>query len=66
MCIRFGFCLPPTEIERLAANPPADIDGFTEAALVSEGYGFTKSDRLFAEARNVVERAFIDHLLKYP
>jgi len=61
LCTRYGFCLSPTEIERLAASPPTDIDKFTEAALVAEGYGFTKSDPLCIEAREVVAQAFLDH-----
>jgi hypothetical protein len=64
LCIKFGFCLPPVEIEKLAASPPTDIESFTEAALVAEGYGFTKSDPLCARAREVVARAFIDHQSK--
>jgi hypothetical protein len=62
LCIRFGFCLPPAEIERLSQNPPTGVDEFTEAALVAEGYGFTKSDTLCTEARDVVAQAFLDHL----
>ena len=65
LCIRFGFCLPPAEIEKLAQNPPTGVDEFTEAALVAEGYGFTKSDILCTEAREVVAQAFLDHLAKH-
>jgi hypothetical protein len=35
LCIEYGFCLPPIEIEKLAVSPPTDIDKFTEAALVA-------------------------------
>lgn len=64
LCIRYGFCLPPTEIEKLAASPPTDIDKFTEAALAAEGYGFTKSDQLCVQARELVAQAFVDHRSK--
>ena len=64
LCIKFGFCLPPVEIEKLAASPPTDIESFTEAALVAEGYGFTKSDPLCAKAREVVAQALNDHRSK--
>ncbi len=64
LCIKYGFCLPPLEIEKLAVSPPADTDEFTEAALVAEGYGFTKSDPLCIDARELVAQAFIDHLSK--
>jgi hypothetical protein len=64
LCIKYGFCLPPIEIEKLAASPPTDIDQFTEAVLTAEGYGFTKSDPLCNEARELVAQAFIDHQSK--
>jgi len=61
LCTECGFCLPPIEIEDLAASPPTDIDEFTDAALVAEGYGFSKSDPLCNKARELVARAFIEH-----
>lgn len=64
LCIKFGFCLPPTEVEKLAVSPPTGIDEFTEAALVAEGYGFTKGDPLCSQARELVAQAFIDHQTK--
>ena len=64
LCIECGFCLPPIEIEKLAMSPPTDIDEFTEAALVAEGYGFTKSDPLCKRAMELVAQAFIDHQSK--
>jgi hypothetical protein len=66
LCMKFGFCLTPVEIEKLAASPPGDIETFTEAALVAEGYDFTKSDSLCASVREVVAQAFIDHQSKNP
>lgn len=62
LCQEYGFCLPPIEIEKLAVSPPTDVDEFTDAALVSEGYGFTKSDPLCNKARELVAQAFTDHL----
>jgi hypothetical protein len=64
LCIEYGFCLPPVEIEKLGVSPPTTIDEFTEAALVAEGYGFAKSDPLCNKARELVAQAFIDHLSK--
>jgi hypothetical protein len=61
LCIEYGFCLPPIEIEKLAVSPPTDINQFTEAVLVTEGYGFAKSDPLCKKAREVVAQAFLDH-----
>jgi hypothetical protein len=64
LCIEYGFCMPPIEIEKLAVSPPMDIDEFTRAALAAEGYGFTKSDPLCNKARELVAQAFIDHQSK--
>ncbi len=66
LCKEYGFCLSLLEIEKLALAPPTDIDEFTAAALLAEGYGFTKSDSLCRDARELVARAFIDHLAKKP
>jgi hypothetical protein len=67
LCIRFGLCLPEDEIEKIAASPPTEVESFTEAVLVAEGYGsFTKCDPLCAEVREVVAQAFIHHLSKNP
>ena len=64
LCIKYSFCLPAIEIENLAISPPTDIDELTETALVAEGYGFTKSEPLCINARELVAQAFIDHLSK--
>ena len=61
LCIKLGFCLPPVEIERLAASPLRDIDEFTQAIFVAEGFGVVRSDGLFDQVREVVTQAFIDH-----
>jgi hypothetical protein len=66
LCLKYGFCLPPNEIERLVQSPPPDIDEFVEAVFLAEGYGFTKSDPLCQKAREVVAQAFIDHYAKNP
>ncbi len=66
LCMRYGFCLPPMEIERLATSPPTDIDEFTETALAAEGYGFCRTDTLCQQAREVVAQAFVDHQLLRP
>lgn len=62
LCIRFGFCLPPKEIDYLCLNPPTGIEEFTEAALVAEGYGYSRSDTVCIQARDEVERAFFEHI----
>jgi hypothetical protein len=42
LCVRYGFCLPPLAIERLSTDPPTSVEEFTEAALIAEGYGYSK------------------------
>ena len=64
LCIRYGFCLPPADMERLGGDPPTKVDQLTEAALVAAGYGFSKSDPLCAAAMEMVAQAFFDHLSK--
>ena len=33
LCRQYGFCVPGDEIERLATNPPTDIEEFTAQFL---------------------------------
>jgi len=60
LCVELGFCLPPLEIERLAASPPEDSDEFTQAVLTIEGYGVATSDPLFNQVKDLVAQAFVD------
>jgi hypothetical protein len=64
LCVTLGFCLPPSEIERLAATPPGDSDEFTNAVLAAEGYGLANSDPIFQQARELVAQAFVRHQLR--
>jgi hypothetical protein len=61
LCVRLGFCLPPLEIERLAASPPDDSDEFTEAVLIIEGYGVPSQDPILDQVRDLVAEAFSRH-----
>jgi hypothetical protein len=62
LCIKWGFCWPPFDIERMAASPPRDIDEFTREVFVADGYRVATSDPLYSGARELVAQAFIDHL----
>lgn len=64
LCVELGFCLPPMELEKMACSPPRDIDEFTRAVLVADGYGVATSDPLYNRVRELVAQAFIDHQLK--
>lgn len=61
LCVTFGLCLPPLELERLATSPPEDSDEFTEAVFVADGDGVDRSDRVFRQAREHVAKAFLRH-----
>jgi hypothetical protein len=37
LCVVLGFCLPPDTNARLAQEPPADVDTFTDAVIQAEG-----------------------------
>jgi hypothetical protein len=52
------------ELEKMACSPPRDIDEFTRAVLVADGYGVATSDPLYNRVRELVAQAFIDHQLK--
>lgn len=59
LCMRLGFCLPPDEYQRLAALPPTDINGFTDAVFVAEGLNSSTADRmLYKQVRETVSQAF--------
>ena len=59
LCVELGFCLPPNDIARLQATPPADVDSFTEAVFIAEGYDLRLADRnLWRQVHEVVSAAF--------
>jgi hypothetical protein len=65
LCIKLGFCLPPTELERMETSPPRDIEEFTRAVFVAEGLDPVTSDRHhFNQVREIVTQAFVDHQSK--
>jgi hypothetical protein len=65
LCIKLGFCLPPAEIERIAASPPRNIDEFSRAVFVAEGLDPVTSDKqLFNQVREIVAKAFVDYQSK--
>ena len=60
LCSRLGFCLPPEEYDRLLAQPPADVDAFTDAVFEAEGMDPTDSQyrNVRGQARDLVSRTF--------
>jgi hypothetical protein len=37
LCVKLGFCLPPTDQWRLEQEPPVEIDLFADAVFIAEG-----------------------------
>jgi hypothetical protein len=37
LCVRLGYCLSPDDQQRIIANPPTTVDGFTDAVVTAEG-----------------------------
>jgi hypothetical protein len=66
LCIKLGFCLPPTEIEKLIEALPRNVEDFTRAVFVAEGVGIAKSDPLFKQVKELAARAFAKHGLETP
>ena len=58
-CVQLGFCLPPTELDRMASSPPGNIDEFTQVVFTAEGLDPVTSDRhLFNQVREIVAPGF--------
>jgi hypothetical protein len=59
LCVDLGFCLPKAEYARLEATPPPDVDAFTDAVFVAEGFDPQRADKdLRGEIRTRVARYF--------
>jgi hypothetical protein len=56
LCVTLGFCLPPDAKEALTANPPGDVDAFTDAVIRAEGMDPVLLDSgLRGSVRNMVD-----------
>jgi hypothetical protein len=61
LCTRLGYCLPPDEQGRLIADPPRDVDRFTDAVLRAEGRDPSLVDKHErSSVRALVARHFAD------
>jgi hypothetical protein len=58
LCVRLGFCLPPADRERLIADPPGDVDAFTDAVMDAEGLGGFSGDSHRTSVGALVAAAF--------
>jgi hypothetical protein len=60
LCVDYGFCLPPQENERLKAEPPTEVDAFTDAVFVAEGMDPSGDLHLRRLVKKRVAKAFWD------
>ena len=58
LCVVYGFCLPPIEQERLKAEPPTEVDAFTDAVFLAEGMEPLNNLHLRRKVRQRVAQAF--------
>jgi hypothetical protein len=45
LCVRYGFCLPSDEHDRLLANPPQEVGAFVDAVFIAEGLNPETADK---------------------
>jgi hypothetical protein len=45
LCVKYGYCLPPDDRDRLLAAPPETADAFADAVLIAEGLDLNGRDR---------------------
>jgi hypothetical protein len=57
LCVRLGYCLTPTDLEVVEADPPTDPQSFTELVMKLEGVGATDAD-MVAPVLDQVLRTF--------
>ena len=63
LCCDHGFCLPPTECERLRSECPPDVVSFTNAVFTVEGLPPQGANaHLYREVKSEVTAAFQRHL----
>jgi hypothetical protein len=59
LCVELGFCLAPAAQEQLKAHAPTDVEGFTDAVFVAEGFNPSSRDGpLYRKVSAVVAEAF--------
>jgi hypothetical protein len=60
LCIALGFCLPPTAYDALTEKPSSDINEFTNAVFIAEGFldPSTADRHLYRQVRAMVTQAF--------
>jgi len=62
LCVKYGFCLPPSWHARLQACPPKSVAKFTDTVFHAEGLDPATADRamyraMYEEVRSAFERS---------
>jgi hypothetical protein len=66
LCTKLGFCLPADEQARLCKTPPEDVDVFTKAVFLAEGFDLETVDKhLYRKVRERVAEAFQRSSIKH-
>jgi hypothetical protein len=59
LCVRYGFCLPSHEHDKLFANPPQEVMAFVDAVFTAEGLNPETVDRnTYRAVRDRVAESF--------
>jgi hypothetical protein len=59
LCVKFGFCLPPSEQDRIVSEPPLTVFDFTDAVYKGERLDPATADKpLLNSVRAVVASHF--------
>jgi hypothetical protein len=56
LCVKLGFCLPPTEQRRLRESPPLDADSFTDAVVEAEKMDPRLHEQLRRQVRERIDQ----------
>jgi len=51
LCVDLGFCIPPTDAQRIASTKPLTADQFAYAVLTAEGFVAEYEKRWFEQIR---------------
>ncbi len=58
LCVILGFCIPPSDGDRIKSNPPTDIEEFIDAVYEAEGTDEKTNERCRPLMREIVTEHF--------
>ena len=63
LCVKLGFCLPPSECERFRTSPPTDVREFANQVFRAEGIEPERADtQVWRQVRDFIADAFEAHV----